>query len=47
MLLLEVLGVGCCSGDGVSGGLFLSVAKDLEDIYEAPKDVSRCVEKTQ
>ena len=23
------------------------VAKDLLDIYEAPKDVSRCVEKTQ
>ena len=33
-------------GDGVSGGSFVSVAKDLEDIYEAPKDVSRCVEKT-
>jgi hypothetical protein len=47
MLLLEVLAVCCCSEDGVSDGSLLSVAKDLEYIYEAPKDVSRCVEKTQ
>jgi hypothetical protein len=47
MLLAEVLGLVFGSGDGVSDGSFLSVAKDLEDIYEPPKDVSRCVEKTQ
>ena len=47
MLQAEVLGVGCCSGDGVSDGSVLSVANELEDISEAPKDVSPCVEKTQ
>jgi hypothetical protein len=35
------------SGDGVFTGLVLSVANELEDISEAPKGVSLCVEKTQ
>jgi hypothetical protein len=47
MLLAEVLGVGCFSGDGVSGALTLDLAIDGKDISEAPKDVSRCIEKTQ
>jgi hypothetical protein len=47
MLLAEVLGFVCGSGDGVSDGSVISVANELEDISEAPKDVSCCVEKTQ
>jgi hypothetical protein len=35
------------SGDGVSAGLALELMSDLKKIREAPKDVSRCVEKTQ
>ena len=47
MLLAEVLGFVCGSGDGVSGGLEMDLAVDGGDAVEAPKDVSRCVEKTQ
>ena len=37
MLLLEVLGVDCCSGDGVSGGLEMDLAADGGEVDEAPK----------
>ena len=46
MLLLEVLGVGCCSGDGVSDGLEMDLAVDSGEVVEAPYEVSLCVEKT-
>ena len=47
MLLVEVLGFVCGSGDGVSGGLTLDLALDGGDISEAPKHVSPCIEMTQ
>ena len=37
MLLAEVLGVGCFSGDGVSGALTLDLAIDGGEVDEAPK----------
>ena len=46
MLLAEVLGFVCDSGDGVSDGLEMDLAVGGEDISEAPKDTSPCVEKT-
>ncbi len=46
MLLLEVLGVGRCSGDGVLDGLEMDLPMDGKDVDEAPKDVSPCVENT-
>jgi hypothetical protein len=47
MLLSILLGFVLGSGDGVSDGLILHLMVDGKDISEAPKDVSRCVEKTQ
>jgi hypothetical protein len=47
MLLAEVLGFVCGSGDGVSGGLTLDLPVDGGEVVEAPKDVSMCVENTQ
>ncbi len=47
MLLLEVLGVGCCRGDGVSDGLKMDLAVDGGDVSEALQDVFLCVGKTQ
>jgi hypothetical protein len=47
MLLSEVLGCVFGSGDGVCSGATLDLAVDAGEVVEAPKDVSRCVEKTQ
>ena len=44
MLLAEVLGFVCGSGDGVFTGLEMDLTMDGKDISEAPIDVSRCVE---
>jgi hypothetical protein len=46
MLLLKVLGVDCCSGDGVSDGSILSVSNVLEDISDSPLDVFKGRNKT-
>ena len=47
MLLAEVLGSVCGSGDGVFTGLEMDLAVDGGEVVEAPKHVSPCVEKTQ
>jgi hypothetical protein len=47
MLLAEVLGFVCGSGDGVFTGLEMDLAVDGGDAVEAPKDVFRCIENIQ
>lgn len=47
MLLLEVLCVDCCSGDGVLDGLKMDLTMDGKDIIDAPKESyskHRCIQ---